>query len=117
MLGEHVGASRAALRAPARRASALDPAALAERRALMPSGARCAHLPGDRPTGQCHLYFARRVPFLPCADIGPATGDRSLAAHLPGVSIDRCDTTAIELAEFGQIGDQGVRGDISDARN
>jgi hypothetical protein len=45
-----------------------------------------------------------------------------LAAHLPGVSIDRRDTdessntTAIELAEFGQIGDQRVCGDIANAR-
>ena len=76
-------------------------------------------LADDRvPTGRgksCHIESV--------ANVGPATGDGSLAAHLSGVAIDRCDTnesgdtTAIELAEFGQIGDQGVCGDISDTWN
>jgi hypothetical protein len=57
------------------------------------------------------------------ANVGSATGDGSLAAHLPGVSIDRCDAdessdlTPIELAEFRQTGNQSVRGDIADTRN
>jgi hypothetical protein len=46
-----------------------------------------------------------------------------LAAHLAGVAIDRrnadesSETAAVELAEFGQIGNQRVRGDIANARN
>jgi hypothetical protein len=45
------------------------------------------------------------------------------AAHMSGVAIDRRDTnesgdtTAVELTEFGQIGDPGVCGDIGDTRN
>ena len=57
------------------------------------------------------------------ANVGPAAGDGSLAAPLTGVTIDRrdpdesSDTTSIELAEFGQISDQGVCGDIANTRN
>ena len=57
------------------------------------------------------------------ANVDPATGDGAPAAHLSGVAIDRrdtnesSDTTAVELAEFGQIGDQGLCGDIADTRN
>ena len=53
----------------------------------------------------------------------PSTGDGSLAAHLSGVAVDRrdtdegSDTTAVELTEFGQIGDEGVGGDIADTGN
>ncbi len=70
------------------------------------------------PTGRgerCHIESI--------ANIGPATGDGALAAHLSGVAIDRRDTNesgdtaAIELTEFGQIGDQGVCGDVADTRN
>jgi hypothetical protein len=70
------------------------------------------------PTGsgkRCHIESI--------ANVGPATGDGAPAAHLSGVAIDRGDTnesgdtTAVELTEFGQIGDQGVCGDIADTWN
>ena len=71
-------------------------------------------VPPDRGE-RCHVQSI--------ANVDPATGDGSLAAHLSGVAIDRCDTdessdtTAVELTEFGQIGDQGVCGDIADTGN
>ena len=71
-------------------------------------------VPSDRGE-RCHIESI--------ANVSTATGDGSPAAHLPGVAIDRCDTNesgdtaAVELAEFGQISDKGVRGDIADARN
>lgn len=45
------------------------------------------------------------------ANDGPAAGDGSPAAHLSGLAIDQGETDeggdppAIELAEFGQVGD------------
>lgn len=57
------------------------------------------------------------------AHIDPATGDGAPAAHLSGVAIDGSntdesgDTTAVELTEFGQIGDQGMGRDVADAGN
>ena len=71
-------------------------------------------VPTDRGK-RCHIESI--------ADVGPATGDGALAAHLSGVAIDRrdtdesSDTTAVELTEFGQIGDEGVGGDIADTGN
>lgn len=47
-------------------------------------------------------------------DITAAAGDAAPAAHPPGVAVDRRDTdqggeaAAVELAEFRQIGDQGM---------
>jgi hypothetical protein len=63
---------KAALRAPATPASTLDAAALAQRPADMPCGARRV-----RRDAGCHLYFARPVTFLSCADKA-----RSNAAHI-----------------------------------
>ena len=46
-------------------------------------------------------------------NVGSPTGDRASTTHLPGIAVDRRDpdesgdTAPIELAEFGQIGDQG----------
>ena len=71
-------------------------------------------VPPDRGK-RCHIESI--------ANVGPAAGDGSLAAPLTGVTIDRrdpdesSDTTSIELAEFGQIGDQGVGGNIADTWN
>ena len=44
-------------------ALALDPLARTPRLAMMPFHTRCVRSPGG-----CHLYFARRVTFLSCAD-------------------------------------------------
>ena len=71
-------------------------------------------VPPDRRK-RCHVQSI--------ANTGSATRDGSLAAHLPRVSVDRCDTdkgsdtASIKLAEFGQIGDQGVRSDIANTWN
>ena len=46
-------------------------------------------------------------------NVGSSTGDRASTTHLPGIAVDRRDTDesgdtpSIELAEFGQIGNQG----------
>ena len=71
-------------------------------------------VPADRGK-RCHIKST--------ANAGPAAGDGPFAAHLTGVAIDRSDTDesgdtrSIELAEFGQIGDQGVGGNIADTWN
>jgi hypothetical protein len=61
MLGETVGLKGRATRA-GEPVSALDPAALTQRIAVMPFHARWVRQRG------CHFYFARRVTFQPCAD-------------------------------------------------
>jgi hypothetical protein len=70
------------------------------------------------PTGRgerCHVQSV--------ANVSAATGDGSLAAHLPRIAIDRRDTdessdaATIELAELRQISDQSVRCDIANTRN
>jgi hypothetical protein len=60
MLGEHDGLKGRAMRA-GEPVSALDPAALTQRIAVMP------FRQGSVRQG-CHFYFARRVTFQPCAD-------------------------------------------------
>jgi hypothetical protein len=67
--------------------------------------------------------IAERCQVKSTANTSSATRDSLLATHLPRVSVDRCDTdkgsdtASIKLAEFGQIGDQGVRSDIADTWN
>jgi hypothetical protein len=53
--------------------SALDPAVLTQRRAVMPISAG-----GVRR--RCHFYFARRVSFQPCADNDTTRHDTACAA-------------------------------------
>jgi hypothetical protein len=60
MLGEIVGLKGRAARAGAP-VSALDPAALTQRSAVMPFRAGWVRQ-------RCHFNFARRVTFQPCAD-------------------------------------------------
>ena len=70
---------------------------------------------GTSPFDQAFVMFADdRVPsdcgerchIQSIANVSTATGDGSLAAHLPKVAIDRCDTdessdtAAVELAEL-----------------
>ena len=66
MLGEIDGIKGRAARA-GEPVSALDPAALIQRRAAMPFRTRWVR------RRRCHFYFARRVTFQPCADIGAAS--------------------------------------------
>jgi hypothetical protein len=69
------------------------------------------------PSGRKHCHIQG------VADVAPAAGDGPPAAHLSGVTVDRrdtdesSDTTAIEPTKFGQISDQSVGGDITDAGN
>ena len=61
------------------------------------------------------------MPYIRRFERRSAAGDGSSAAHLSGIAIDRGNAyksgyaAAVELAEFGQIGDQSARGDLSDA--
>ena len=66
--------------------------------------------------------YAERRHVQSIANVSAGAGDGSLAAHLPRVTIDRCDTdessdtAAVELAELRQISDQSMRGDIANTR-
>ena len=61
--GVRVTALRAALHAPAGRLRPLIPSSALQRLAVVPSRTRSVRQRG------CHLYFARRVTFLTCADM------------------------------------------------
>jgi hypothetical protein len=55
--------------------------------------------------------------------VSAATGDGSLAAHLPGVAIDPCDadessdTAAVEVGRASGRSAQSVRGDMANTPN
>lgn len=57
------------------------------------------------------------------ADSATATSDGSVPAHLAGISVDGSnadqggDAAAAKPLEFGQVGNQGPRGDFADARH
>ena len=57
------------------------------------------------------------------ADGRSAARDGPVAAHRPGVAVDRSDAddrgeaAAVEAPEFGQLGDQGAGGDVADTRD
>jgi hypothetical protein len=82
------------LRAPAKPAAALDPLTRTPRLAVMPFRTPMS-------AAGCHLYFARRVTFLSCADM--LTNPRALTLQISTLCADNPGLTALAATYREQL--------------